>query len=267
MKKEQEVVLITGASSGIGRAMAERLTAEGFRVYGTSRKPKMGQEGWTMLTLDVCEEESVQDAVREVLKDAGRIDVLINNAGYGDAGAVEDTSLAEAKRQFETNFFGVLRMCRAVLPQMRRQGNGKIINVGSVAGFIAVPFFGMYCASKAALAAMSESLRMEVEPFGICVALLEPGDIKTEGAGNIVTLLDKEESPYQAPLTKAVAVMAESEKDGIPMHAVTEAVLKMVQSKRMPLRCVVDWRYRLMRIGKRLLPDAWLESIVMKLHR
>lgn len=264
MNEQRKVVLISGAGSGIGRAMAETLTKAGFIVYGTSRSART--EAWPMLTLDVCDDDSVWAAVDELLRREGRIDVLINNAGYGDAGAVEDVTLAEAKRQFETNVFGVLRLCRAVLPTMRKQHSGRIVNVGSVAGFIAVPFFGMYGASKAALASLTESLRMEVRPFGIDVALLEPGDIKTEGAGNIFLTPGSHGSPYQAALEKAVGIMAASERDGIAMDVVAAEVLALLTARRPPLRRVVDWRYRLIRLAKRLLPDAVLEWIVVKMH-
>lgn len=267
LKNSKQVVLITGASSGIGRAIAKKLTDSGFQVYGTSRREQEQDFGWRMLVLDVCQDESVQAAIEQVMALEGRIDILINNAGYGDAGAVEDMTVGEGKRQFETNFFGVLRMCQAVLPIMRAQGKGRIINVGSVAGFIAVPFFGMYGATKAALASLTESLRMEVKPFGIQVALLEPGDIKTEGAGNILLTAGSEASPYESALKQAVAVMAESEKVGIAMTVIAEEMLRLIQSEPMPIRCVVNWQYRLIRFAKRLLPDSLLEWVVIRMHK
>ena len=182
------IVLVTGASSGFGRAIAAHLAARGYLVYGTSRSAVMPEEATApaerslvpiMIPMDVCVDASVDAAVTHILRRHGRIDVLVNNAGFGIAGAVEDTSADELRRQFDTNVFGVLRVCRAVLPHMRRQGGGRIINVGSLAGLIALPFQGAYSASKFALEALSESLRMETKPYGISVSVIEPGDFRT----------------------------------------------------------------------------------------
>jgi len=180
------VVLITGASSGIGKAAAEYLMKNGYKVYGTSRKEQAdctyeGSSGGfiKMLKLDVCSEESIEKAVNCIMKEEGRINILINCAGFGIAGSVEDTSIDEAYKQFDTNFFGVLRMCRSILPIMRAQKKGLIINVSSIAGLISIPYQSMYSASKFAIEAATEALRCEVKPFGINVSLVEPGDTKT----------------------------------------------------------------------------------------
>src|SRR2546422_6503660 len=171
-----QTVLVTGASSGIGQATAQLLAERGHRVFGTTRKPGAAQaSGFTMVGLDVRSDDSVRGCVDQVLSQAGRLDVLVNNAGYTLMGAAEETSVAEAKAQFETNFFGVVRMVNAVLPGMRAAGAGKIINISSLAGNTAIPFSAFYSATKFALEGYSESLWYEVSPFGISVSLVEPG--------------------------------------------------------------------------------------------
>jgi NAD(P)-dependent dehydrogenase (short-subunit alcohol dehydrogenase family) len=182
------VVLVTGASSGIGKACAERLFARGCRVYGTSRQaPRALAQVRTsdlapmlrMIPLDVTSDASVDAAVGVVVACEGRIDAVVNNAGFGVAGAAELTTIEEAREQFETNFFGTVRVCRAVLPVMRQQGSGRILNVSSIAGRIGIPFQAFYSASKFAIEGFSEALRMEVAPFGVKVVLIEPGDFRT----------------------------------------------------------------------------------------
>ncbi len=172
------VVLITGASKGIGRLCAERLAAQGWRVFGAARTP-VAIDNVEMIEMDVDDDASVAKGIAQVLERAGRVDALVNNAGYSMRGSVEDVSMAEAKAIFETNFFGALRLCRAAAPALR-ESRGVIVNVSSLAGRIGLPFTAHYCASKAALEAMSEALRFELRPFGVRVAIIEPGDFKTE---------------------------------------------------------------------------------------
>jgi NAD(P)-dependent dehydrogenase (short-subunit alcohol dehydrogenase family) len=179
MAESSRVVLITGVSSGIGKACAEHLAGRGWRVLGTSRSEPSSAGGVEMIRMDVDDEASVQRGVAEAHQRAGRIDAVINNAGFALAGSVEDTTIEEAKAQFETNFFGVLRVCRAVLPIMRAQRRGTILNVSSLAGTFGLPFAGLYSASKFALEGMSESLRYETRRFGIDVVLVQPGDFRT----------------------------------------------------------------------------------------
>src|SRR6059036_3104191 len=178
---ESRVVLITGASSGFGRETARLLLVRGFKVYGTSRNPsaKPQESGVGMIALDVDSDDSVQNVVKDLLDEAGRLDVLVNNAGYVLTGGAEETSIAEAKAQLETDFFGPVRMAKAVLPTMRKQGSGQIINISSMAAILPVPFEGYYAAAKAALLAWSEALRHEVKRFGIKVSVIEPGFFKT----------------------------------------------------------------------------------------
>lgn len=178
--KNKNAVLITGASSGLGKATASLLAAAGYRVFGTSRQPVPEQSGgYEMLRLDVCSDDSVSTCVGEVSKRAGSIDVLINSAGYELAGAIEETAIPEAQAQFETNFFGVARMIKAVIPYMRKQHSGIIITIGSLAGLIGVPFHGYYSATKHALEGYMESLTYEVRKFNIHVSLVEASFMKT----------------------------------------------------------------------------------------
>ncbi len=180
-KETRRVALVTGASSGIGRSCAQHLAAAGWRVFGTQRQPAADSDGAVeLVAMDVDDQASVERGVRLVLERAGRIDAVVNNAGFALAGTVEDTSIDEAKAQFETNFFGVLRVCRAVLPAMRRQHGGTIVNVSSLAGIFGLPCGGLYSASKFALEGLSESLRFETRQFGIRVVLIEPGDFRTQ---------------------------------------------------------------------------------------
>ena len=185
---DQKVVLITGASSGIGRATAELLTSRGYRVFGTARNPDtvVPLQGVELLPLDVRDDGSVQAGVETALSRGGRIDVLVNNAGYAVVGAIEETSPSEAQALFDTNVFGVLRMVRAVLPAMRRQGSGTIVNTSSVLGFLPAPFMGLYASTKHALEGLSESLDHEVRGFGIRVVLVEPGFTKTQFGANAI---------------------------------------------------------------------------------
>ncbi|HEX3726914.1 MAG TPA: SDR family oxidoreductase [Pirellulales bacterium] len=173
------VVLITGISSGIGKACAEHLAARGWRVFGTLRTAGPAAAGVETIVMDVDSDASVARGVDEVLSSAGRLDAVVNNAGFALMGAVEDTSTAEAQAQFETNFFGVLRVCRAALPIMRRQGAGAIVNISSLAAVQGLPFSGLYSASKFALEGLSESLRLETRHLGIRIMLVEPGDFRT----------------------------------------------------------------------------------------
>jgi NAD(P)-dependent dehydrogenase (short-subunit alcohol dehydrogenase family) len=180
MRTKGDTILITGESSGIGKATAQLFAERGFLVFGTSRQQRENEDGIEMLKLDVRSDESVQKCVKEVLNRTGRIDVLVNNAGILNQGTfAEETSLEEARAVFETNFFGVVRVTNAVLPGMRARGEGRIINIGSLAAWVGEPGEAFYSASKHALAGYTEALRHEVWPLGIDICLVEPGAFKT----------------------------------------------------------------------------------------
>jgi NAD(P)-dependent dehydrogenase (short-subunit alcohol dehydrogenase family) len=189
MKIQGSIALVTGASSGIGEAIAQRLAIAGYKVYGTSRRgAQPGQRAaFTMLPLDVTSDESVEAAVSEVIRREGRIDLLVNNAGFGVAPAgAEESSIEQAKAIFDTNFFGLIRMTRAVLPHMRREGQGRIINIGSVLGFIPMPYGALYAATKHAVEGYSESLDHELRTSGIRVSVIEPAYTKTQFDANFL---------------------------------------------------------------------------------
>ncbi|MDI4633208.1 oxidoreductase [Pelomonas sp. V22] len=188
MKEPQKIALVTGASSGIGQATAERLAKAGYKVYGTSRRgaPARGAS-FEMLPLDVGSDASVDAAVRTLMQREGRIDLLVNNAGFGLAPAgAEESSLEQARAIFDTNFFGIVRMTRAVVPQMRSQGSGRIINIGSVLGFLPMPYMALYSATKHAVAGYSESLDHELRTQGIRVSVVEPAYINTPFEANLM---------------------------------------------------------------------------------
>ena len=188
-----KVVLITGGSSGIGKAIGEFLFHKGFTVYGTSRNPeKVINSIFPLIALDVRSVESIKQAVEKVISISKRIDVVINNAGVGITGPIEETPTDEMRNNFETNFFGPIEVIKAVLPQMREQKSGMIINITSIAGYMGLPYRGIYSASKGALELISEAISMEVKEFGINVTNVAPGDFATNIASG----------RYHAPLTK-----------------------------------------------------------------
>jgi NAD(P)-dependent dehydrogenase (short-subunit alcohol dehydrogenase family) len=239
MSADRRVVLVTGASSGIGACCAAYLAANGFRVYGGSRSAVTAQ-GVEPLTLDVTDDASVALAVETILAREGRLDALVNNAGFGIAGAIEDTSIEEAREQFEINFFGVLRMCRAVLPIMRQQKSGYIINIGSIGGLIAIPFQGFYSASKFALEGFSEALRLEVGPLGIHVVLIEPGDHRTAFTQNRRSTRGSEVgSPYRDRFERAIARMASDEQGGPSPEGIAHLLHKILNQPHPRLRYTV----------------------------
>src|SRR5436305_663983 len=227
------VALVTGASSGIGEAAAYALTRAGFTVYGTSRKAAAGEErdGAVFLPLDVTDDESVATTVREVLDRSGRIDVLVNNAGVGAAGAAEESSMEQARALFDINLFGSIRMTRAVLPHMREHGGGRVVNVSSVLGLVPAPFMALYAASKHAIEGYSESLDHEVREHGVRVLLVEPAYTRTSFDANAVTA--DEPLALYAPRREAVDVLiADAVKAGDEPSVVGEAGLAAAPDAR-----------------------------------
>ena len=258
---DPRVVLVTGASSGNGRAIATLLAQEGYRVLGTSRDPARvaSTPGVEMLELDVRSDESVRACVAAVLERAGRLDVLVNNAGYELAGALEETSLDEARAQFETNFFGVARMTNAALPAMRGRRSGHIVNVSSLAGITAAPFMGMYTASKFALEGYSEALRHEVMPFGIHVSLIEVGFLNTPMQAHRQHTAERI-ADYDGHREKALQAVAEQEARGPGPELIAHAVVSIVSSQRPRLRYVVGRQARFVTRARWLLPERMFEQ-------
>jgi NAD(P)-dependent dehydrogenase (short-subunit alcohol dehydrogenase family) len=264
----ERVVLVTGAGSGLGRACVEYLARKGHRVYGGDVDPRP-VNGVTMLRMDVTIDRSAAGAIDWITEEAGRIDVLINNAGFGIAGSIEDTSIEEAHRQFEVNFFGIFRMTRAALPQMRRQGNGLIINVSSIGGLIAMPFQGLYSASKFAVEGFTEALRMEVRPFGISAVLVEPADFHT-GFTAARRLVDAatEKSAYAPRLRDALAVIEADELDGSHPRLVGPLIEKIMRSRHPRLRYMVGSRTeQLAALLKRALPASAFAPLIENHYR
>ncbi len=269
MNREQ-VIFITGASSGFGQSCADYLSDIGYRVYGTSRTATFPSQPtyrhWTNIPLDVRDQQSVDRAIRFVLDREGRIDVLINNAGYGIAGAVEDTSITEYQQQFDTNFFGAVRMCKAVLPHMRENQSGLIINISSIGGFIGLPFQSAYSAAKFALEGFTECLRFEVKPLGIRVLLLEPGDFLTGFIHNRrYTQQHTDASPYFQRSTHAVDVIIRGEQKGRAPFELAKKVSSLIQVKSPRVRYTIGpWTQRLAAKLKYFFPAKLFERFVEK---
>jgi short-subunit dehydrogenase len=258
---DEKVVLITGASSGIGQATARLLSQRHFKVFGTSRNPASAEIIPTveMLPLDVCNSDSVQACVEAVSSRLGRVDVLINNAGYELACALEELSSEEAIAQFETNFFGVVRMVNAVLPSMRRQKRGHIINVSSLAGLSPIPFLGIYSASKFALEGYTEALRLEVKPFNIHVSLTEAGFLKTPMMNNRQVGANRI-SEYDPWRQRALEAIRASEEKGPGPELVAETLLEIISSNTPRLRYLIGPQAKSVARLRRFLPAAMYEQ-------
>jgi NAD(P)-dependent dehydrogenase (short-subunit alcohol dehydrogenase family) len=259
--KSSQVVLITGTSSGIGYACARVLSAESHRVYGTNRASAGDEDNIRLLKMDVTDDASVGSAIQQLLDAEGRLDVVVNNAGMGYGGAVEDTSLKEAKTTIETNFLGVLRVCRAVLPTMRAQSKGLIINISSIGGMVGLPFQGLYSASKYALEGMTKALRAEVKPFGIRVVLINPGDLATSFTKNRRMCQEsRSNSVYAKQFKHTLAIIEKNENEGSSPDIVAKTLLKVVRSSRPRPRYIIGNPFE--RLVVWLLP--WLPESVFE---
>jgi NAD(P)-dependent dehydrogenase (short-subunit alcohol dehydrogenase family) len=261
MKIKESIALVTGASSGIGEATAQRLAMAGYKVYGSSRRGvASGQRSFAMLPLDVTSDESVEAAVRELIRLEGRIDLLVNNAGFGVAPAgAEESSIEQAKAIFETNFFGLIRMTRAVLPHMRRQGNGRIINIGSVLGFLPMPYGALYAATKHAVEGYSESLDHELRTRGIRVSVIEPAYTRTQFDTNLLAPDSKldEYREVRALLDKVLReVMATADEPTV----VADVVLKAAIAVRPKLRYTAGGLANRLRLLRRFAPARWVDA-------
>ena len=269
----EQVLLITGSSSGIGRAAAVEAAARGHRVFASARDPadvadlaKLGVI--EPLALDVTETGSAQRAVAEVLRRAGRLDALVNNAGYGQYGAVEDVALSQWRRQYEVNVFGAIAMIQAVLPAMRKAGGGTIVNVSSVAGKVAIPFAAAYCSSKHALEAISDSLRVEVAPFGIRVVVVEPGPIATKfgdrARAEVAPLMGRD-GPYKDFYVAAERAMETDFRRGqVPASNVARVILDAIEARRPRTRYAVTTMAKLALPAKRLLSDRAMDRAMRR---
>jgi len=258
----QNVVLITGASSGVGRATAQLLAASGYRVFGTSRQPTE-VPNVEMTVLDVRDDASVKACVDTVQSRAGGIKVLINNAGHEMAGAVEELSLDESRAEFETNFFGVVRLVKAVLPSMRRQKQGRIVNVGSLSGRTPIPFLGIYSATKFALGGYTEALRHEVKPFNIHVSLAEPAFLKTPMTIHRQVAADRI-SDYDPWRQRALDAIRWYEERGPGPELVAKTILEIVTSDNPRLRFLIGKQAKSTTRLRRFLPEGIYEQGVRR---
>jgi NAD(P)-dependent dehydrogenase (short-subunit alcohol dehydrogenase family) len=262
---DPRVVLITGASSGVGQSTARLLSQRGFTVFGTSRNPSSADRlsGVEMLCLDVRADDSVHACVEAVVNRSGRLDVLVNNAGYELAGALEELSSEEATAQFETNFFGVVRMVNAVLPLMRQQKRGHIINVSSLTGLTAVPFLGIYSASKFALEGYTEALRQEIKPFNIHVSLTEAGFLRTPMM-NHRQVAARRLTDYDRWRQRALNGIRASEDKGPGPDVVANTLLEIISSSSPRLRYLIGQQAKSVSRLRRFLPARLFEQGVRR---
>lgn len=262
-KTNPGVALVTGASSGIGRATAIALQSAGFRVFGTSRRAAKNSDGLTMLACDVTDDASVRKLVDDVLAETGRIDLLVNNAGMGLFGGAEESSMVQAQALFDVNVFGVLRVTNAILPIMRRQGKGRIVNLSSVQGFIPAPYFALYASTKHAIEGYSESLDHELRPFGIRVALVEPAYTRTSFEDNLARpdqLLDV----YDAARAGMNAVVRKAMEKGDSPEVVAKTVLAAATDRVPKRRYAAGKMARQVSLLRRFVPTSAFDKSLRK---
>lgn len=264
-----KVVLITGASSGIGKAIASFLHQKGYIVYGTSRNPEKFKDlPYKMLALDVLDVVSIKNAVKIIILKEGSLDVLINNAGKGITGSIEDTPTEEMKANFNTNFFGPIEVMKAVLPQMRAQQKGKIINVTSIAGYMGLPFRGVYSASKGALELITEATNMEVKQFGVQVVNVAPGDFATNIASGRYHTPVFENSPYKEKYTENLALMDGHVNAGMDPLVMAKEIHKIIKTNSPKIHYKIGgFMERFSVVLKRILPDTWYEKLLMNHYK
>lgn len=264
-----KVVLITGGSSGIGKSMGEFLTKKGFKVYGTSRNPeKYKNSPFPILALDVKDNDTIKQTVTQIISKENRLDVVINNAGSGITGPVEEIPEEEIKNNFDTNFFGPINVIKAVLPQMRKQHSGLIINITSIAGYMGLPYRGVYSASKGALELLTEAFRMELKDFNIEMTNVAPGDFATNiAAGRYhAPLLD--DSPYKKPYGNTLKLMNEHVDSGSNPNLMAEAVYKIINKPKPKVHYKVgEFMQKFSIVLKRILPDKVYEKLLMNHYR
>jgi NAD(P)-dependent dehydrogenase (short-subunit alcohol dehydrogenase family) len=264
-----KVVLITGGSSGIGKSIGTFLHHKGFVVYGTSRNPeKVLNSVFPLIALDVRNADSIHLAVAEVIATSGRLDVVINNAGVGITGPLEEIPMNEIRNNFETNFFGPIEVMKAVLPQMRGQKAGLIINITSIAGYMGLPYRSIYSASKGALELITEALRMEVKSFGIQITNIAPGDFATNIAAGRFHAPIIQGSDYESSYSVALNSMNEHVDSGSNPNEMAEAVYAIIQNPNPKIHYKVGaFMQKFSIVLKRILPDKMYEKILMNHYK
>lgn len=269
MKTTQKVILITGASAGMGKDFAKELLHDGHIVYGAARRTDMMEDirllGVKILALDVTDDASMVNTVNTIVAAEGRIDVLVNNAGYGSYGAIEDVPISDARRQIEVNVFGAARMAQLVIPHMRAHKFGRILNISSIGGKLATPLGGWYHASKFALEGLSDSLRNEVAQFGIDVVVIEPGGVKSEWGDIAAESLYKVSgnTAYKAMVERSVQITKKTKANEAEPGVITALVRKAIEAKRPKTRYHGGYMASLLLFLRKLLPDRTFDSVLM----
>lgn len=266
----KKVVLITGGSSGIGKAIGEYLMAKNYKVYGTSRNPKNFKDGFPfpLLPLDVTDIQSVKSCVAMLLEKEPTIDILINNAGVGITGPLEETPMEEIQKAFSTNLYGPIQVTNQVLPSMRKQKGGHIINITSIAGYMGLPFRGVYSATKAALEITTEAYRMELKQFGIQVSNVAPGDFATNIAAGRYHAPQKSNSPYNQTYGATLKMMNDDVDSGQNPKKMAEAVYHIINKKTPKVRYAVGaFLQKFSIVLKKILPSKTYEKILMKHYK
>lgn len=269
----KKVALVTGASSGIGKETAKLLAQKGFTVYGASRRVdkmiELEAAGVKLLSMDVTNEDTMVKGVNEILQNEDRIDILVNNAGYGSFGALEDVPISEAKYQFEVNIFGLARLTQLVLPTMRKQHSGKIINVSSMGGKFGEPHGVWYHATKYAVEGLSDSLRMELKQFGINVVIIEPGAILTEWSSiareNLLKVSGN--SDYKILANKHANMLAQADKRGSKPIVVAKTIVKAALSNNPKTRYATGGGAKIILFLRRVLSDKMFDKVFMSLMK
>ena len=276
---DQKVAIVTGSSGGIGYETALVLARNGFRTYATMRNlekakaisdiSKSEKLSLHTIKLDVTDEKSVNDAIKTIKSDAGRIDVLVNNAGYGLFGSLEDLLMSEIKAQYETNVFGLIRVTQAVLPIMREQKSGIIVNISSIGGKMAMPLSSPYIGTKFAVEGLSESIAYDLEPFGIKVVIIEPGAIKTNfDTGMVVAQKNQNpSSPYYKSMQKLQSSLNSIVKNGTPPTKVAEVILNAITTPNPNLRYTVGEDAALLAQKRKELPDSEFKKLVLEFFK
>ncbi len=264
-----KVVLITGGSSGIGKSIGEFLTNKGFTVYGTSRTPeKYTDSKFKLVQLDVSDTTSIQNAIQAIIKETGRLDVVVNNAGAGITGPIEEIPEVEIKRNFETNFFGPINVIKAVLPQMRVQNSGLIINITSIAGYMGLPYRGIYSASKGALELVTEAFRLEIKDFNIQMTNVAPGDFATNIAAGRYHAPVKDDSPYKTPYGSTLRMMDAHVDAGKDPQLMAKAIFNVINTPNPKIHYKVgEFMQKFSIVLKRILPDKVYEKMLMKHYK
>ncbi|HYH14127.1 MAG TPA: SDR family oxidoreductase [Flavisolibacter sp.] len=263
-----KVIIVTGASTGLGESIANYLTAKGHIVYGTSRSIEGQTKPFRTINMDVTNTESIEDAVQRIIQEEGRIDVWINNAGLGIASPIETLSIGDAARVFDTNVIGIIRSCQAVLPHMRAQRSGLIINISSIGSEMGLPYRGLYSASKAAVDRITEALRTELAPFGVQACVIQPGGVRTDINKNRIKVDLPEGSVYKESFATTYKLIDESVANGLEPEvfaALVEQLLTAQQVKR--VYRIGKPMEKLSVLFKRLLPSATFDNMIKKHYK